>query len=228
LGLFQVSDFDVDASGKYTLKTSFPTQAFSIVKPGDIRYADVNGDNKITTDDETNIGFPAMPEIVYGFTAGLNYSTNVGTFDFNLLIQGTGNSNINLGPEISMPFYDSKSNVAAVAMDWWTADNTDARFPRILPGGGALNNQQISDFYMRSNAYIRLKNIEIGYTLPKTIIKFLTIQNMRIYYSGQNIFTYAPDLEDLMDPEMGADGVNTRGWVVPQQKVHSIGLSVIF
>ncbi|MDO9154487.1 MAG: SusC/RagA family protein, partial [Paludibacter sp.] len=226
--LFQISDFDKDANGNYTLKSTFPTQTFSKVRPGDIMYSDINGDGKITTDDETYLGPPAMPEIVYGIMGGLNYETKLGTFDFNFLIQGTGISNVMLGKEVSSPFYQSNSNVAAVAMDWWSTDNPNAKYPVIFPGGGTLNNQQNSDFWLRSNAYVRLKNIELGYTLPKVAIQFLAIKSMRLFYSGQNLFTYAPGLQGLMDPEMGADGVNSRGWVVPQQRVHSVGLTVNF
>lgn len=230
LGLFQIEDFDVDANGKYTLKAEFPTQTFSVVKPGDIRYEDINRDGKITTDDETNIGYPAMPEIVYGINAGINYDTHYGIFDINILFQGTGHSQVMLGQEVRSPFYDSKINVAKVALDYWTPENPNAQFPRIFPGGGALNNQQISDFYMRNNSYLRLKNLEIGYTLPKQFVKSLSVEKIRLYYSGQNLFTYAPDLKELMDPEMisSSEYLNARGWSVPQQRVNSIGLSISF
>jgi len=220
-GLFQEGDFD--EKGK--LKEGIPNHTFSKVAPGDIRYVDVNGDGKITADDETAIGYSMLPEIVYGLNLGVNWKG----IDASILFQGTGHSDIILGADIVKPFATG-GNGAAIAMDWWTPENTDAEFPRIFGAGGNLNNQQTSDFFLRSASYLRLKNVEVGYTLPKSVVNFLKIQSIRIYFSGQNLLTFS-GLKDLMDPEMSQAGdgdSNVRGWYVPQQKVFAFGLNVNF
>lgn len=220
-GFFQESDFD--EKGK--LKEGIPNHTFSKVAPGDVRYVDVDGDGKITADDETAIGYSMLPEIVYGLNLGVNWKG----IDVSVLFQGTGHSNIVLGLDIVRPF-STGGNGAAVAMDWWTPENTNAEYPRIFGAGGNLNNQQNSDFYMRNSSYLRLKNIEIGYTLPRYVTNLLKIQSVRIYFSGQNLATFS-GLKDLMDPEMNQSGdgdSNVRGWYVPQQKVFAFGLNVNF
>lgn len=221
--LFQADDFD--ENGK--LKEGIPIQnAFSTPAPGDIKYVDVNGDGKITSEDETAIGRSMLPEIVYGINLGAKYRD----FDLSVLFQGAGRNSIMLGAEITKPFAVG-GNAAQAALDYWTPENTGAEFPRIFGDGGNLNNQQTSDWFVRSGKYIRMKNIEVGYTLPKSITKILTIESLRVFFSGQNLLTYAPDLKDLMDPEMGQSGggdSNVRGWYVPQQKVVAFGLSINF
>ena len=166
-----------------------------------------------------------LQEIVYGLNLGVDWKG----IDASILFQGTGHSDIILGADIVKPFATG-GNGAVIAMDWWTPENTDAEFPRIFGAGGNLNNQQTSDFFLRSASYLRLKNVEVGYTLPKSVVNFLKIQSIRIYFSGQNLLTFS-GLKDLMDPEMSQAGdgdSNVRGWYVPQQKVFAFGLNVNF
>lgn len=221
--LFQEYDFDED--GK--LKEGIPIQnAFSTPAPGDIKYVDVNGDGKITSEDETAIGYSMLPEIIYGLNLGVKYRD----FDLSMLFQGAGRTSLMLGAEISAPF-GTGGNAAKAVLDYWTPENTGAKYPRIFGDGGTLNNQQRSDWYMRNGAYLRMKNIELGYSLPKSITQKLTIDGLRIYFSAQNLFTIAPDLKGLMDPEMGPEAgvdANLRGWYVPQQRVLAFGLNINF
>jgi TonB-linked SusC/RagA family outer membrane protein len=220
IGLFQKEDFNSDGS----LKEGIPNHTFFKVEPGDIRYADVNGDKKIDASDETALGYPALPQIIYGFNPNLFYKG----FNLSLVFQGSGQSSIFLSQQLAYPFLTG-GNVARIHKDYWRPDNTDARFPRPFGEGGNANNFQRTNnsWYKYSGAYLRLKNIEFGYTLPRDISNSLKVQNVKIYLSGQNLVTWS-SLNKVIDPEMDNSAVmnNTRGWFYPHQKVISFGLNL--
>lgn len=227
LGLFQVAD-DRNGDGKITKEDGFPQQNFGDVAPGDIRYVDINGDGKIDASDETFIGRPILPQIIYGLEPQISYKG----FDLKVLLQGSAESNVEVNGELVWPFYTGASASQIVADNYWTPENPNARFPRPFGQGGSSNNQQVSSFWFLNSSYLRFKNVELGYTLPASVLKSINMQSIRVYVSGQNILTWSP-VKDFIDPEMGTQGggtsgSNSRGWYYPQQKIVSVGVNIIF
>ena len=209
-GLFQ-SQEEIDA---------WPTQKFGEVKPGDIRYLDINGDGVVDDYDKKPIGFPDVPEISYGFGASVRWKV----FEVSIFFQGIDNVNFFINNSYTQPFIANKtrhSNVFADLYDnYWTEDNRDAKYPRLTIGSNT-NNNQASTFWMVDGRYIRLKNAEIGYTLPKRITSRAHIDRLRIYVSGVNLLTFAPF--KLWDPDLqtGAAGY-------PNNRVYNIGATLVF
>ncbi len=221
--LYQESDFDAYGN----LLPDIPYSTYSTVAPGDIKWVDVNDDGKIDGSDETYLGFPKIPQILYGFNARAFYKG----FDVGILFQGAAQATSFIDGGLAFPFVGGE-NPPVAAKDYWTPTNTDATYPRLYGTGGGNSNNYIrgnNDWFKRSGSYLRLKNIEIGYTLPQAIAEKLTIQSLRVFVSGQNFLTFSK-LKDFYDPEMGQVGgdANTRGWYSPQRKVMSVGLNITF
>jgi TonB-linked SusC/RagA family outer membrane protein len=200
LGLFKDQN-EIDNSPRQTMASE--------LKPGDIKYKDVNGDGVI---DNYDMVFMQnnTPEIIYGFGVSLLYKG----FDFSLFFQGLGNSNIFL-PEDVNPFYHEtgRGNIlqdvadkvfipAEISGDPAT-ENYDAIYPR-MSQANERNNTVRSDYWLRSTSFLRLKNAELGYTLPQSTTKKLMVSRARIYVSGTNLFVF--DSLKLWDPEVSGYG----------------------
>lgn len=221
LRLYQSSDFDENGQLK-----GFPTPTFGAVAPGDIMYADINGDGKVDAGDETYIGFPILPQVIYGINPRVSYKN----FDLNILLQGSAQSNVQIQKELVWPFFVGASATQVVADDFWTPDNTGARYPRLYGQGGNSNNQQTSSWWLFDGSYLRIKNIELGYNFPASALVHIKMQAVRIYVSGQNVYTWSK-IKQFADPEMGQGGGgdnNARGWYYPHQQVFSFGLNLTF
>lgn len=207
------------------------------VKPGDIRYADVNGrdanggftgqpDGKVDGDDVVPIGRSNIPEIIYGISGGLQYRG----FDFSFLFQGAGRVNTFITGELAWSFYNG-AKALEEHTDYWTPENPDAKYPR-LTENPAGNNIERSSYWLKDASYLRLKNVEIGYTLPKGLLSKVSISSARLFVSGQNLLTF--DKLKLIDPEGPGDsgtnfgGNSARGWFYPQQKVYAVGVNITF
>ncbi len=215
LGLFQQSD---DKNGNGIIEVSeYPVVQFGTLRPGDIKYQDVNGDNKIDANDIKVIGNSATPQIIYGFSPEFSYKG----FDVNVLFQGATRADVFFNGSAAFPFFNSASALKST-LDYWTPTNTDAKFPRVMPTPYG-NSNQTSDFWIRNGSYLRMKSAEIGYTLPSKIVSAMKIQSVRFYLAGQNLFTWTKDLKDF-DPEISA----SNGSYYPQQKVYTLGLNVTF
>ena len=194
------------------------------LRPGDIRYEDLNDDGKITEADRTWIGDPSMPELVYGFGASLKYKG----FDFSFLLQGAGNRSTYLtGGWYFQPFQADRSpkymgNVMTMFLDRWTEDNPNpnAFSPRLSYGANA-NNYKTSTWWQRDASYLRIKNIELGYTLPENLTKKIHAKSMRVYLQGVNLLTISKFYSDFWDPETSADSY-------PMQKTIYLGLNLSF
>ncbi len=221
-GLYQSSDFNADG----TLKQKEAVPSFGPVAPGDIKYVDMNNDGKIDGNDETVIGSPILPGIIYGFNPTVSYKN----FDLSLLFQGAGITDIQLYKDLVLPFEVGSNPTELSVKDAWTPENTDARFPRIYGSGGNNNNQQYQNGWFVWNAsYLRLKNLELGYSLPNSLLKTIKLEAVRFYISGQNLLTWTK--LPLIDPEATQSGYgdnNARGWYYPQQRVFSFGLNATF
>jgi TonB-linked SusC/RagA family outer membrane protein len=189
--------------------------------PGDLKYADLNGDGKIDGFDQEVTGYSNVPNTTYGFQIGFNYKG----FSVSAFFQGAMNFNVRAVAEAIRPFASNLTDIHRYA---WTPELGDnARFPRLSIGSGASDAVQFpSTFYFISGNYIRLKTAEIGYTLPKSWIKRLRLSNVKIYANGYNLFTWTK-LDKLydFDPEISTNSDRT---IYPPQRTINFGTSISF
>lgn len=185
---------------------------------GDIKYLDVNRDGSITEADRVPIGNPTSPEIVYGFGFSMGYRN----FDFSAFFQGLANESFWIDVEDTSPFNGETQLLKAYADSYWSEDNRDiyAIWPR-LSSSVNTNNKQTSTWFMRDGSFLRLKQLEIGYTLPKKIQDKFKTSAFRIYLSGTNLLLFSKF--KLWDVEMGGSGLG-----YPIQRVFNLGLNVSF
>ena len=209
-GLFR-DQADIDA---------WPKQSFGDVEPGDIKYLDLNGDGVVDSYDVKPIGYTNVPEIVYGFGFSLQWKA----FDFSAFFQGVGHVSFSTRTDQTLGFNARNSREANLFSDvydnYWTPERLDAKYPRLYIGTNN-NNNQTSTFWMANGRYMRLKNLEIGYTLPKRISQKMAMQNMRVYLSGVNLFTFSPF--KLWDPDLQTGATN-----YPNNRIINIGLTIGF
>jgi len=204
--------------------TNSPDQGNNI-KPGDIKYKDINGpagvpDGVIDNFDNTAIGYSSIPEIIYGLNAGVEYKG----FDLTMNFQGATN--------VSYYFIDAGNNAfdGAQLQDWqienrWTTENNNpnARYPRLTPSSPA-NNNLISSYWLKDGTYLRLKTAQLGYNFNKSLLSKFKIQALRLYVSGQNLYTWVKDPLMYLDPE----ATQAKGEFYPQSKVYLMGLNITF
>lgn len=209
-----------------------PKQMYGDYMPGDIKYRDINGDDIIDGNDIVPIGYPTVPEINYGFGFSMGYKA----FDFSCFFQGSARSSFYIDAMRTTPFVNASSFDSAIfgsriapnavmqlwADDYWSETNRNsyAAQPR-LTTELIKNNIQGSTWYIRDGSYIRLKSVELGYTVPEAISKKAFISNLRVYFSALNLFTLSKFKE--WDVEMGGNGFN-----YPIQSVYNIGLNINF
>lgn len=212
-GLFE-SQEDID---------NWPEQKFSNVRPGDIKYRDINGDGVVDTNDQVAIGYTTVPEINYGFGASLSWKG----FDVSVFFSGVANVTRIIDGN---GFYGASSNIMRlgqifedVAKNRWTLDNQNpnAPYPR-LSMNEVTNNKQKSTYWQRDMSFLRLKNAEIGYTLPKSLTKKWGLSTIRFYVQGVNLLTFS-DFK-LWDPELDAN----YGNVYPTVRTVTLGVNVNF
>ena len=198
-----------------------PIQYGSIMA-GDIKYRDINGDGKITNADYIPMGYPTVPEIIYGFGFSIGYKD----FDISAFFQGSARSSFLINSAAITPFYVNGGNqnglLNVIANSHWSEDNQNsyAFWPR-LNNNISPNNSQPSSWWLENGAFVRLKSTEIGYNVPKTVLKKLGLGSARIYLNGTNLLTMSAF--KLWDPEMGASGLG-----YPIQKVFNLGLTAGF
>ena len=177
------------------------------VVPGDNRYVDVNGDGVINDNDRFILG-NGFPRLTFGFTYNLNYKQ----FDLNLFLQGVGRRSMFVRGEQVEPFHFGYSQVIYEhQLDFWTPQNTDARYPRLAVNGSQSNENNFrrgSDMYLYNAAYLRVKNVQIGYTLPAGVAKTIGMKKVRAYLSGQNLLTFSQ--MNFLDPESSEFNTNVQ------------------
>ena len=207
-GLFQnqkeIDEWSVDQDGNKN----------STLKPGDIKYKDYDGDGKITGLDEHVIGRNTIPEIFFG--ANINFAYK--KFSINMLWQGATNYSVTLRESEPLLYYTVPY---VFQTDYWTPDNTNARFPRLVASGDGKNKKP-STFWLYNPTYFRLKNIQIGYDLPQNLFKRGGIEKCRVYFSATNLITFT-NLPNF-DPEVS----NFEHRYYPQQRIISIGVNITF
>ena len=222
-GQSQYQTFGLVAAGLYKDQEdidSWAKSSYGTVQPGDIKYIDLNGDGIIDSYDVKPIGYPDIPEIVYGFGFSLQWKA----FDLSAFFQGVGHVNFSTCTDQTQGFIARNIKEAGVFADlynnYWTPDNLNAKYPRLTIGTNE-NNNQTSTFWMVNGRYMRLKNLEIGYTLPKRIASKIAMQNLRVYVSGVNLFTISPF--KLWDPDLQTGATN-----YPNNRIINIGLTIGF
>ena len=193
-----------------------PKQDFGEYGAGDIKYKDINMDGVINDNDMVPIGYPESPEIIYGFGASVGYKG----FDLSAFFQGSAQSSFWIDPNSIAPFVNTNALMQIIADDYWSEDNRNphAFWPR-LSNYSLDNNTKRSTWFMRDGTFIRLKNAELGYTMPKRISNTLRMEQVRIYLSGSNLLTFSNF--KLWDPEMAGNGLG-----YPVQRVFNIGINI--
>lgn len=175
IGYIQPEDFNEDGSYKYAAQ-------YGSIAAGDIMYKDNNEDGVINTSDQEVLG-GTIPRLTYGLTLSGEYKG----FDLNVLLQGVGKANGYIFGQGIQPFYQG-GTVQEQHKDYWTESNRNAKFPRLA--FNEPNNVQHSSFWMKNASYMRLKNIQLGYSLPKSTLSKFHISNLRFYISGDNLLTF--------------------------------------
>lgn len=189
--------------------------------PGDVRFVDVNGDGSITEDDRTKIG-KGMPDWCFGFGLTATYKG----FDFNIFFQGTAGNDIF---DATRRTDALSSNLPSWMLNRWTGEGTSNRIPRYVQADGY--NWQSSDLLVYDGSYLRLKNIQLGYTLPENITKKVFVSKFRVYVAAENLATWTK--YHGFDPEIGQGGETGKSLgvdfgVYPQARVWTVGFNLAF
>lgn len=220
LGLFK--DFeDIRNSAK---------QTFGEYLPGDIKYKDVNGDGFVNDEDRVAIGSTRIPNLIYGSGLAVLWKG----FDFNVHFQGAGKSSYFINGFSVYPFIEGAwgnilTDVALPENRWISreisgnpaTENIHAKYPRLSYGGNA-NNYRESTYWLRDGSYLRFKTLEIGYTIPQSVLNRLHIGTMRLYLVGNNLFVW--DKLKLWDPELASG----HGMNYPPSRTITLGFNLSF
>lgn len=201
------------------------------VRVGDIKYRDLNGDGKITYEqDRGYVGKSSIPKVVLGF----EFSGEYKGFDFAALLQaglgrdvaltGIYSGGIMDNTNFTKPFYHGSNSPKFLIENSWREDNKEAEFPRLTIVSASSNNAFSSTYWYRNGDYVRVKSAQLGYTLPYSLMKKSGFEKIRIYVEGQNLLTFSSLSKYNIDPEQ--PGVNNGYY--PQQRVISMGLNIIF
>ncbi len=208
-GIFS-TQADIDAN-----KVDYSGVGASVLRPGDMRLKDINGDGKINGDDRVRADRNNQPR----FQGGLNANLRWKNFDLSLLFQASTGGQI---------FLQTESGTIGNFLQWsydhrWTVDNPSTKDPRIVD----RSNQYYSNgntYWLKKTDYIRLKNLEFGYTLPGALSSRIGLNNLRVYVNGLNLLTYSPTMKGLFDPESTSGSAQ----YYPQSRLINTGLSVSF
>ncbi len=220
-GFYDISDFNPNG----TLKTGMPSPSFGAVQPGDIKYEDLNKDGFIDARDKTKIGKSNYPNLTYAFNAEANYRG----FDLRVLFQGIANRDVNLltVARNKVVAFESNGNAYDITKGRWAYypdqgidTRVTATYPRLSTMGNN-NNYQNSSLWIKSADFLRLRNLEFGYSLPKSLLKELKLSNVRLSVSGINLLTLSSLMNNYnIDPE------SFSGY--PALKSYNVGLTVNF
>ena len=243
-GLFTWDDAAYDAEGNvyiwnqpYTINTRGDTiYAQPKAQPGDFRFQDTNGDNMVNNDDKVVLGNP-IPKFIFGFNFDLEYKG----FDVSLFFEGKFGHQIFNGNKSYYMYQNNAGNKLDIALDQYYDDvydsegnllyegNTDTDLPRLTRIDKNYNFTRVSDFYIEDGAYVRLKNLQIGYTFPAKILDPVNIEKFRIYVGARNLLTFTKYTG--FDPEVGSDnyyqiGIDKGGY--PQNRMYLGGINIVF
>jgi TonB-linked SusC/RagA family outer membrane protein len=193
---------------------SSPVQVFTTVRPGDIKYKDQNGDNRIDENDSFPIGYTSIPEMTLGLNVGAEYKG----FDLNAMFHGAFNRSVYWD---GRPFqaFQNNGKISEVALGRWTPQTAgSATYPRLSTNGN-LNNYRYSSFWQKNGNFLKLRSLELGYTIEAGLISRTGIEKMRVYLSGTNLFSI-DHMKGYADPE------TILGY--PAIRTYSIGFNMQF
>lgn len=207
------------------------------ILPGDVRIIDYNGDGRITDEDNVLIGRGTYPKLAFG----VNMSIAWRGINFGMLWQGAGLYDINLksSPDLSMPFYAGNTPTTAMLNDsyvpvtedesqQWLPANTNARWPRYRTDNynRSHSSYAANDFWLINGSYLRLKSVELGYTLPEALTQKAGIERCKIYVSGYNLLTFSQ--LDFLDPEADTSPARVFGLYYPPVGTYNMGVVIQF
>ena len=215
------SIFGFETDGYFqTSKEAQEAPAFNraIQDAGDIRYIDQDGDGKISAPNDLVYLGTTQPRYEFSFHLGGSWKS----IDFSALFQGVGKRNFYLDGEVFQPFRDSWSNYSYTYFsDYWTPENPNALLPRLY--AGTKHNYQYSSHWLQNAAYIRLKNLQVGYTLNPEWTRKVKIEKLRVYFNGENMFEFSKMFR-YFDPELN----KVTGYMYPIMRNYSLGVNVVF
>ncbi len=201
---------------------------------GDIKFVDYNGDGQITSDDQVIIGRGDYPKLFYGIDMSVTWKG----FGLSMLWQGAGLYDFNRrsAPDYTIPFYagntpitDMLNNAYVPENPWLPTNTSNVNFPLYRTDG---YNRQLktyslnSDFWLINGSYLRLKNVELSYSLPKTLTEKVHVDNCKIFVSGYNVLTFSA--LDFMDPEMDTHTARVFGIYYPPVGTYNVGIQLQF
>lgn len=214
-GIFQ-STKEIDTYYSYVTDPTLLASIHSNIGAGSAKYADVNKDGKIDNDDKVDLGNP-FPKWTYGFNVNLDYKG----FDLQIFLQGvSGNKIMNAMRQLRTENNGMNGTLSTSMKNMWTLENPSGTIPNPL----LQNNLDFSSRFVESGAYFRLKNIQLGYTLPKKILSPIGLQGMRVYAAASNLLTLTS--YKGYDPEVGINGVDYGNY--PQSRVFTVGAKFNF
>ena len=222
-GLYYIAD------GIYHNKTDIPSYLHykleSTPDAGDVRFIDTNNDSIINANDKQRIYKNNIPTLTFGSNINVSYKG----FDLSILIQGaTGAVNYIFSEAGKFGNY-----FQSFADARWTPGNPDANGPRTFNRGNWYWATESNTYWLHKADYVRLKTLQLGYTIPSKVLQKTGLKNLRVYISGYNLFTYCPDIKDF-DPEMGAStnatgaASSVTGYNYPMERIVSMGLTLGF
>lgn len=211
-GLFQSKE-EADA-----FVAKYGTPFGSRPQAGDIRYVDVNGDGKINGDDRI-YSTPIEPACTFALHFNLAWKA----FDLSAMFSGVAVASRLYSSEVFGAFDGDTGHPSTVWRDAWTPTHTAGKMPRIYRKGTSPHNEVSSTYWLQSTHYMRLKNLQLGYTLPKNFLKTIGVSSLRVYYSGENLFTL-DGMRGNIDPEATSERLSSY----PLLRTHSFGMNVSF
>ena len=212
VGIFK-NQAEIDGYAKQELEG-----AGYVTQPGDVKYEDINNDGVVNSDDRTFLGEGNVPNVIYGISGGFEYKN----FDFSFLLQGAADVQYQLQSQIVWPFFNGGGVPQFWADDHWSTNNTDAKYSNLNINNHNFPQDATSSLYVYDASYIRLKNIELGYNLPKSILSGLKLSGVRLYVGGQNLLTFS----DV--PQLDPEAINNLGQTYPNVKSVNFGVKVDF
>jgi hypothetical protein len=217
-GFYEIDDFNSDGS----IKEGLPVPSFGLVQQGDIRYKDIKADGIIDESDLVKIGNPYFPSTTYAFNLSMQYKG----FDVNVLLQGVAGSEVNLLyiPSQSVPFADNRNAYPMITDRWayYPEQGIDtratAKYPR-LSAETNINNTRNSDFWLKNGDFFKLRNLEIGYSLPKSVTQKIALSNVRLFLTAHNLMSFS-----WLEKNYGIDPENMAGY--PSMKSITMGINI--
>ena len=217
-GFYDIDDFNADGS----LKSELPFPTYGNVQPGDIKYKNIKEDGFINDADRVKIGAPSFPTATYALDLNMEFKG----FDFEVMVQGVNGREINLLDQnnISLPFADNNNAYPLIKERWayypeqGIDTRAEANYPR-LSAITNLNNYQYSSLWQKNGDYLKVRNIEIGYTLPGSLAQKIALSNVRIYLSAINLLSFS-----WLEDNYGIDPENMTGY--PAMKSFTMGINI--